>query len=428
LKIVLINLLISVFLFAQADQFSEAQKAVESGQYPDALAKVEAALSSSGDDADLLLLGAQIAVKLDDLNKAKDFMVKANTVDPKNVDIINYWEKLKTLSDLMSYGQKTFKMASYDEAMESFDSTIVKFPDFALGYYMKGQVYYRQDNFDDAVANYKIARKLNPFEEKYSKAISAIASKLYNEGNDQQRRKKYQDSIPKYKKALEYDPTLSQALFRISYAYYKLSDFAEAKNYLNKLVEQDPGHAEARKLLGDIYAKENDFETAVEWYKKATEIKPDYTKAYYSEGKILQTLGKNDEAIVVLDKAVELDPTYYRAYELLGIIHQEKNENDAAILNYRLAIKNNKKPYSAYWRLASVYNIEDKCDQAETAAKAALDLKPNYAAAYFELGLAEKCLGKKVAALESWKKILDDREWGKSAQYELKKYYKELEN
>ena len=48
-----------------------------------------------------------------------------------------------------------------------------------------------------------------------------------------------------------------------------------------------------------------------------------------------------------------------------------------------------------------------------------MNIKRNYAPAYFELGISEKALGNKVAATDAFEKAKKDKNWRKSAQFEL---------
>ena len=69
--------------------------------------------------------------------------------------------------------------------------------------------------------------------------------------------------------------------------------------------------------------------------------------------------------------------------------------------------------------MIDLYNLIKLFDDAKTYAKKSVNIKRNYAPAYFELGMAEKSLGNKVAAKDAFEKAKKDRNWRKSAQYEL---------
>ena len=48
-----------------------------------------------------------------------------------------------------------------------------------------------------------------------------------------------------------------------------------------------------------------------------------------------------------------------------------------------------------------------------------MNIKRTYAPAYFELGISEKALGNKIAATDAFKNAKKDKNWRKSAQFEL---------
>ena len=77
------------------------------------------------------------------------------------------------------------------------------------------------------------------------------------------------------------------------------------------------------------------------------------------------------------------------------------------------------KAYDIYYRLSSAYNINKQYENAKYSAKKSLDIKSNYAPAYFELGMAEKNLRNIIAAKDAFEKAKKDRNWRKSAQFEL---------
>ena len=90
-----------------------------------------------------------------------------------------------------------------------------------------------------------------------------------------------------------------------------------------------------------------------------------------------------------------------------------------AINNYSQALEYDEKAYDIHYRLSSVYNIDKQYENAKKSAKASLNIKRNYAPAHFELGMAEKSLGNRIAAKDAFENAKKDRNWRKSAQFEL---------
>ena len=100
-------------------------------------------------------------------------------------------------------------------------------------------------------------------------------------------------------------------------------------------------------------------------------------------------------------------------------MEKELGDLESAILNFIQSINLNGKSYKIHYRLASAYNIQKQHENAKKSAKECLNIKRNYAPAYFELGVSEKALGNKVAATDAFEKAKKDKDWRKSAQYEL---------
>ena len=100
-------------------------------------------------------------------------------------------------------------------------------------------------------------------------------------------------------------------------------------------------------------------------------------------------------------------------------MEQELGNIDSAIENFIHATKLDPRSYKIFYRLASAYNLQKQYENAKKSAKDCLNIKRKYAPAYYELGVSEKALGNKVAAIDAFEKAKKDKNWRKSAQYEL---------
>ena len=120
-----------------------------------------------------------------------------------------------------------------------------------------------------------------------------------------------------------------------------------------------------------------------------------------------------------LQKSIELKPDYAKAYGALGIVEQKLGSIESAIENFIHAIELDPGSYKIYYRLSSAYNLQKQYENAKISAKDCLNIKRNYAPAYYELGISEKALGNKVSATDAFEKAKKDKNWRKSAQYEL---------
>ena len=415
--------------------YDEAKSSYDAGDCPQAQALILQIIESAEEaDAGHHLLAADIAICLDDLKSAHGHITTAIEIDPQNEEYRTYWDQLNEMNSLMGEARRSLDNGYYDEAVATYDSTITKFPEFALAYYQRGMVFYLQEQFNSAVDNFQVAVEKNPFEEKYSKAIDNIVRKLVNSGNDHMRRKDYDLAITSYRDALRYSPGFIEAVFRLSYALFKLDDFESAKIELTAGLAQNPDHYNSWKLLGDVegsMAKNvtddaqmaEHLHQAEAAYLKAIEFNSNYDKAYYALGKIYIDLNETGNALDQLQLAVQVNPAYPEAWELRGVLLQQSERYDEAIECYQQAVQNATKRFNIYlplYRQAEVFNLLKNYKSAQEAAKASLEDNDDFAGAWFELGLCEKCLGNKPAALNAFEKSKTDKKWRKQSEFQIK--------
>ena len=256
-------------------------------------------------------------------------------------------------------------------------------------------------------------------EEKYTLAIKAIAQIIAKEGDEEYRRQEFDTAIEKYEKAISYYPEYVTAIFKLARTYFKLRDYENSHKYLETGILIDPKQEQSEKMLGDIYRRADNIEQALAHYNQAITINGNYYQAYYSLGSLHLNEGKLSKARDAFKHAIIIEPTYGKAYGTLGVVEQELGDITAAIHNYLKALEFNTKAYDIYYRLSSAYNINKQYSNAKISAKESLYIKRNYAPAYFELGMAEKFLGNKIAAKDAFENAKKDRNWRKSAQFEL---------
>ena len=418
--ILLCLIIITNNLLGSVDEYiSSIQSYLDSGEYPEANAEFERAIKDFDANASLYFMGGEVAVKLDMLDDANKHFIKAIELDNKNEEYRSVQQNLEKLKNSMTSARKTFDSGRMDDAIIEFEKLTETFPQHAIGYYNLGRVYKVNEEYDSAVLNYKKAGELNPFEEKYSLAIIAIAQEMAKEGDIEYRRQEFDSAIENYKKAIQYSHAYTTAYFKLARTYFKMKDYENTRIILEENLAVDPNQEQSEKMLGDIYRSTGNSDKAIEHYNKAISINGIYYKAYYSLGATLLSKGQNKEARDALNTTIRLEPTYAKAYGALGTVEQELGDIDSAIDNYIRTLELDPKSYKIHYRLASAFNMKNQYEDAKKSAKECLNIKRNYAPAYFELGVSEKALGNKVAATDAFEKAKKDKNWRKSAQFEL---------
>jgi tetratricopeptide (TPR) repeat protein len=133
-----------------------------------------------------------------------------------------------------------------------------------------------------------------------------------------------EQALAAFKQALQMDPELAEAHFRLGLTHDALGQSQEAQDAYKTAIEKYKKHltkndddAEAHYNLGQAYAGRSLYSEAVTEYRRATKLKSDDTDMYYDLGEALSKLARYDEAVAAFSKALEIDPENYRAEDSL---------------------------------------------------------------------------------------------------------------
>lgn len=127
-----------------------------------------------------------------------------------------------------------------------------------------------------------------------------------------------------FKRAIELDPNLAEAHFRLALTHDAMGQSEEAAKSYKKAVEtykrhleNHPKDAEAYYSLGQVYFALNTYSDAVREYRQALKLRPDDAYILYDLGLALMRLALYNEAATAFSKSLELDPENYRAQDAL---------------------------------------------------------------------------------------------------------------
>ena len=194
-----------------------------------------------------------------------------------------------------------------------------------------------------------------------------------------------QKALEHYNAALKLEPNHYEALWKASRAMVDIADVIPAADKDIK-ARQTTMYTEATALA-----------------KKAVAANPDDTWGHFqlaaANGKRLLLLGKKEQidaskaVRAEIDKAIELDPNNHLAYHALGRWHRRMDEIGGA-----------KRFFGSI-----VYGSIPKGSYAESEKnlRKAIDLHPEYANHYLELGRTLVALKKYDEAAESFQKCID---------------------
>ena len=151
----------------------------------------------------------------------------------------------------------------------------------------------------------------------------AKARTLLDKGKELYRNDQDSEAVEALKEAVQLDPDLAEAHFRLALSYEAVggkqeeseAEYKKAVAAYKKYLEQNPDDPEAHYALGQTYASLAQYSDAIREYRQATKRKEDDADIYYDLGIAHTRLAQYDAAAAAFSKSLEIDPDNYRAQD-----------------------------------------------------------------------------------------------------------------
>jgi predicted Zn-dependent protease len=142
------------------------------------------------------------------------------------------------------------------------------------------------------------------------------------------------EAIAQYRKALEIDPEASGVHFELGQTILANSTDErardEAENQFHLALAADPNNAECEYLLGEIAWLRSQPQEALKHYNRALALRPGLVDAHIAAGKALLRLGNSKAALQELLQAVTLDPQDAVAHYRLSQVYMSLGQTAEA--------------------------------------------------------------------------------------------------
>ncbi|NES69991.1 MAG: tetratricopeptide repeat protein [Okeania sp. SIO2D1] len=141
------------------------------------------------------------------------------------------------------------------------------------------------------------------------------AVKHYNEG-------KYEEAIADFNQAIRLNPKYAKAYNGRGLVYTLLEKNEKALADYNQAIRLNPKYAQAYNNRGIVYRRQGKNEKALADYNQAIQLNPKYARAYNNRGLVYRKQGENEKALADFNQAIRFNPKYARAYHNRGLIHK----------------------------------------------------------------------------------------------------------
>jgi len=266
------------------------------------------------------------------------------------------------------------RIGDYDQAIAEYNQAIKIDPYTLEAYFNRGVIYEIQGDYDGALADYNQALQINP---NYAIAYS-------NRGNVYTKKGNYDQAIAEYNQAIKIDPNYAMAYSNRGAIYGTQGDYDQAIAEYNQAIKIDPNCAIAYSNRGIAYSKKGNYDHAIADCNQAIKINPHEAMAYYNRGLIIyDNNGDLDHAIVDFSQSLQLNPNLVDAYIVRGVIYEIQGDYDGALADYSQALQINPNYAMAYYNRGNVYTKKGNYDQAIAEYTRTLDINPSVTAAHY---------------------------------------------
>ena len=200
----------------------------------------------------------------------------------------------------------------------------------------------------------------------------------------------------------------ADARMRMGGTYLDQRNLPMAMRELAKASELDPENAEVDMALGLVYQARGDLSKAEEHLRRAIDKNPEYADARNNLGSVLAGRKAWDEAIREFEAAAAnvMYTTPERAYFNLGETYRSKGDPANAEGAYRRALRANEQYAHAYVALSAVLGGQGKWKDAASVLTRCVEVLPDYAPGWMELGRAWLRLSRPAEALNAFDNVL----------------------
>lgn len=216
----------------------------------------------------------------------------------------------------------------YRDELSLWRHTQVNYPTSERAHNNVGEIYFRQEKHDEAIACFREAVRLLP---NYIDAIN-------NLGNSLTQRGQAAEAMPHLELALRLKPGYAETHNNLGNALYQLGQQDEAVAHYRESIRLKPGYAAAHNNLGVVLAEQGKNLEAIEHYLTALRLKSNYIDAHYNYGNALKAIGRIPEAIVQYTAALRLKPGHPEANNNLGSLYHQQGKISEAKVLYETAI------------------------------------------------------------------------------------------
>jgi len=273
-------LFLALLTFGQEcqDLVARGREAYERRNYADATSAFENAIARCGADEPLLLALAQSQLFARQVPAALDTLERLLALNGRNVDALKLKARALYLAGRDADAERALNAAA---ALAPVDDEIV---------YDLGRIYYQQNRYRDAAAQFQRAITLNPRSHKAYDNLGLTTEAL---GDVPQAIRHYLKAIDLVHKD---HPHYDVVYANLADLMLKLGEYWKAFDLAAEAAQRNPDDARNLFLTGKALVKMERFDISLKWLERAVALDPSYPEPRYVLAQTYRRLGRAADA------------------------------------------------------------------------------------------------------------------------------------
>ena len=259
---------------------------------------------------------AEIYFKMEEYQNSLICYEKLRQKDPKNPYI------------LLNIGGINANLGNFTKTIDYCKKVLEIKQDIPEAYSTMGRAYIEIGNNEEGINNLRKAVEIEP---SYSVGWYNLGFALSKIGNVD---KAVDEEIESYKKAIDLNPNMIEALIELGRTYFLNKYFYESIKVLERAKLIEPNNHKILVLLGISYSKINELSKSIQCLKEAEKLKPNDFEIKNVIGLIYGKAKDFEKAIESFNNALKIEPNNSELYVFRGKAYLEKGDLDNALKDY----------------------------------------------------------------------------------------------
>ena len=204
-------------------------------------------------------------------------------------------------------------------------------------------------------------------------------------------------------------PDSPQGWTQLAETYYAQKLYSEAIAACQKAIALEPMEPLAYVTMGNIYQAQGQIQEAIRSYQQALVINPNLPQAHVNLGSMFYRQGQLESAINSYRQAVNLQPDLAAVHWNLAQVLKHLGQDGEAQLSEQRALALNPQlgGADALFNQGNQLALQGKIEDAIAVWQKAVELKPDFAEAYGQMGMVLRHQGKYKEAIPLLEKAIE---------------------